>query len=604
MSDVCVACSIETLTRRWLASSALATIWHVDFEYREDANHHPVPVCMFAKEQRTGAEIFLRREQLLTLRQAPFGTGQNDLMVAYAANAELSCFLALGLPFPCNVLDVYVETSAAINGLDIEGLTTKRPNILEALEWFGLPSDYTKAEKDAMRDLILSHETYTEDQWRKIERYNRADGGDTLGLLPRLTPTLDLPHALHRGRYMAAVARMERTGLPIDTDSLDRLVSNWERLQLHYIARDDEFSLYEGTHFREARLRDLIAAKRWDWPLTPTGRLQTDAKTFGQQARRYPELRRTVHLRESIAELRIGKLINTIGRDGFARCPLLPFWTLTGRNQPASKDKVFLPSLPVWLRGLLRPPPGWTLVELDWDAQEIAIAAGRSGDPAMIADYRDGDPHWRFGVRAGLVSPNANKAEYRELRDKSFKPVTLGMLYGMSPYGIAAKTGRSLLWARDIHARHRRTYPVFHRWQGDVVAQAKFDRTISSAFGWPAAVTGATAHRSLMNFPIQASAADAMRIAAIAATEAGIVVCAPVHDAFWIMAPDDQVAGTIEAMREIMVQAGTAVTDGLPITVSVKAIVTSARNLGDSREPGDKGYEMWAEVRNLLDGGL
>ena len=42
--------------------------------------------------------------------------GPRDLMVAYAANAELSCFLALGWPFPCNVLDLYVETIAGING--------------------------------------------------------------------------------------------------------------------------------------------------------------------------------------------------------------------------------------------------------------------------------------------------------------------------------------------------------------------------------------------------------------------------------------------------------------------------------------------------------
>ena len=32
-------------------------IWHVDFEFRQDNNHLPVPVAMFAKEHRTGAEI-------------------------------------------------------------------------------------------------------------------------------------------------------------------------------------------------------------------------------------------------------------------------------------------------------------------------------------------------------------------------------------------------------------------------------------------------------------------------------------------------------------------------------------------------------------------
>jgi DNA polymerase I len=455
-----------------------------------------------------------------------------------------------------------------------------------------------------MRDLILDHEIYTEAQRRDIGRYNRSDVDATIALLPALLSTLDLPRALHRGRFMGAVARQEWLGLPLDTVYLDRLLANWEWLQRHYITQNDEYGLYDDISFCEQRMWDLIEIKRWDWPRTPTGKFELKNKTLGRQAKRYPELQRLVRLRENIAELRISKLANTVGRDGFSRCPLLPFWTRTGRNQPSAEDKFFLPSLTAWLRGLLRPSPGWALVELDWDAQEIGIMAGLSNDPAMMADYRTGDPYWAFGVRAGLVSPDVNKAEHQEFRNKILKPVMLGQNYGMTPYGIAAQTGRSLLWARDTYARHRRTYSTFHRWRDDVVAQAKFDRAIASPFGWPMAVIGTTKHRTLMNFVAQAGGADAMRIAAIAATEAKIAVCYSVHDAFWIMAPHSELAGTIEAMRDIMVQAGTAVSGGLPITASIAATVTSNQNLADTRKAGDKGYDMWAEVRDLLNGGL
>jgi hypothetical protein len=114
MSGVCADSPTEWRQR-------FDAIWHVDFEYWEDANHHPVPVCMYAYEQHTRTEIFLRREQLLTLKRAPFGGGPRDLMIAYAANAEASCFLALGWPYPCNVLDLYVETIASINGRTTSG---------------------------------------------------------------------------------------------------------------------------------------------------------------------------------------------------------------------------------------------------------------------------------------------------------------------------------------------------------------------------------------------------------------------------------------------------------------------------------------------------
>jgi DNA polymerase family A len=582
-------------------------IWHVDFEYRQDANHLPVPVCMHAYERHTGTEIAMRREQLLACRRAPFDTGPDSVIMAYAANAELSCFLAGSWPLPRNVIDVYVETIAGINGnLDVWP-ETRRPKLPEALELHGLTPAMSVEEKDRMRDVILGHTDYTEEQWRKIQVYNRVDTTETADLEEALAPSLDLPRALFRGRYSgAAVARMEAIGLPVDTVYLDCLLENWDRIKRHYIARDDVFGLYEDTSFREGRLCDLITARGWDWPLTEHGRPELRRKTLGQQAKRYPQLKPLVRLRDLIAELKISALANTVGADGFSRCPLLPFWTRTGRNQPSGRDKIFLPALPAWTHGLIKPPPGWGCAELDWDGQEIVIMAGRSGDPAMIEDYLSGDPHLRFGKRAGLVPADATKDTpgIREFRNKILKPVTLGQNYGMTPYGIAAKTDKSLPWARNIHARHRQIYPVFHRWLGDVVAQAKFDRVIYSPFGWPQAVIGSTTNRNQMNYLAQAGGADMMRIAAIAATEAGIKVCAPVHDAFWIMAPLDQLDAAIAHMKEIMIQASVAVTGGLPAGVTVEYVVRWPQCLGDVRKETAKGQAMWNEIRGLVQGGL
>jgi DNA polymerase-1 len=223
----------------------------------------------------------------------------------------------------------------------------------------------------------------------------------------------------------------------------------------------------------------------------------------------------------------------------------------------------------------------------------------------MIEDYLSGDPHLRFGKRAGLIPADATKDTpgIREFRSKVLKPVTLGQIYGMTPYGIAAKTDKSLPWARNIHARHHQIYPVLHRFLGDVVAQAKFDRVIYSPFGWPQAVTGDTTGRNLMNYMAQAGGADMMRIAAIAATEADIRVCAPVHDAFWIMAPLDELDAAIARMKEIMIQASVAVTGGLPAGVTVEYVVRWPQCLGDVRKPNDRGQATWNEIKDLLRGG-
>jgi hypothetical protein len=559
---------------------------------------------MYAYEQQTGTEIQLWENELRACRRPPFDISADSLFVAYAANAELSCFLALGWSFPKNVLDAYVETIAAINGNTAVWAQKKRPSLLEALELFGLAAGMDTQEKERMRRLILEHSDYTNEQQREIKDYNRQDVIETVQLLNVLAPAIDLPRALLRGRYMAAVARMEWQGLPIDQEYLGLLLAHWGQLQLYYIQRDDIFGLYDGTSFSEHRLQELISARGWYWPLTATGRPELKLKTLGKQAQRYPELKKLVKLRDMIAELRINQLANTIGADGCSRCPLLPFWTKTGRNQPSGWDKMFLPGLPAWLHGLITPPPGWAIAELDWDGQEVGLMAAQSGDPTMIEDYASGDPHLSFGRRVKLLPPDATKDTHREERDKICKPVVLGQNYGMTPYGIAAKTGKLLLWARGIHTLHRLTYRVFHRWLADIVAQAKFDGMISSPFGWPQAVIANTKNRSLINFPAQAGGADMMRLAAIAATEAGIAVCAPVHDAFWVMAPLSEIEGTITSMKRIMIRASELVTGGLPIGVSVETLVRAPHCLGDVRKPQDKGQPMWCEVKGLVTNGL
>jgi DNA polymerase I len=173
----------------------------------------------------------------------------------------------------------------------------------------------------------------------------------------------------------------------------------------------------------------------------------------------------------------------------------------------------------------------------------------------------------------------------------------------MSKYGAAAATGKSQLWAADILARHRQAYSVFAAWQQNMAAQALFDERIVSALGWPMAVHAGTSRRTLFNYPVQATAADMMRLAAIAAHEARVHVCAPVHDAFWVAAPLNELDQTIATMTEIMLRASRA-TIGLTIPVELATTVRWPQCLGDSRKADAKGQTMWLEVQQLIRTGV
>lgn len=576
-------------------------IWGWDVEWHPNANHRCDPVTLFAKEMRTGREVRLTRRDLLSATRLPFGYDPDTLVESYSAVAELGLCTDLGLPLPRNVMCTYAETSVEINGLEIDGLTQKRPSLLEACDLHLIPH-MNKKHKDEMRDLIISKhpDEYTDEEWRRIEEYNADDVLTDIALFAAEAPTIDVPAALFRGRYSKAVAAWEARGVTVDVDHVQVLRDNWPDLRMHYIRRDDHLHLYDDEgHFHEDRLAALIEAREWCWPRTPTGKPEMQAKTLGKMVRRYPELQSLQRLRDQIAELRLGAFLNTIAEDGASRCPIMPFWTRTGRNQPQGFGLAFLLSLPAWTHGLIKPREGWGIACIDWIAQEVGIGAGLSGDPALIEDYMSGDPHLRLAIRSGLAPEWATKTTHRAQRD-AVKPVSLGMPYGMSKYGVAAQTGKSLLWATEVLASYRHTYRTFIKWQQDVVAQALFDRRIVSPLGFPMAVHAETPKRTLMNYMHQAGGADMMRLAGIGAQEAGIHVIAPAHDAFWITAPERELDDAVATMSRIMVRAGAAITGGLDIPVEVSATVRSPQCLGDVRRDEDKGQLMWKEVKELV----
>jgi hypothetical protein len=586
--------------------AAFDCLWHIDFEYRQNSKLLPIPVSLYAINQRTGEEIFCDRNELLALRRPPFGIGARDLIIAYAANAEMQCFLQLGWPMPAHILDLYLETSALTNGDNEKWPHRKwRPGLLEALAIFDLQG-IDAGEKEEMRNLILNNENYTPEQWLLIRNYNRSDDIATSALLDAVIDRLDMPRALHRGRYQKAVAIMETLGLPTGTASIAEIFDNWIPLQLDFILRYDVGEFYNGSHFVERRLFDLVIQRGWEthWPLTPTLEFKTDNETLSRMAALHPELTALAKLRGQLNSFRMPQLVSSIGSDGYARCPLKPFATWTSRNQPSGRDRIFIPALPQWLHGVIKPPLGWACAEIDWATQEVAIMAALSGDPNMIADYLRGDCHSEFAIRAGLIT-DETESEYRTIiRNKQAKPVVLGSNYGMTPYGIQRKTKRSWAWSKHIHRQHREIYPVFHAWLDDVVTEARFGQHIESVFGWPSFVSRDISMRSLMNFPAQSGGADMMRHAAIMATEAGLAINCPVHDSFRLMAPIEDLPRTLRDMEEIMRVAGAAVTGSFEVPAEVKSTVIYPQHQGDVFKPDkDRGHATWTEVRSRLASG-
>jgi len=245
------------------------------------------------------------------------------------------------------------------------------------------------------------------------------------------------------------------------------------------------------------------------------------------------------------------------------------------------------------MRGLIRPPPGYGLAYIDFSGQEVGIAAALSGDERMVDAYASGDPYLAFARLARLAPADATAERHPVAREQA-KQVMLAVNYGMGERSLAKRLGVTQVEARELLRLHRLAFPRFWRWIDDVVTAAMLSGEIQTVFGWKLRVGHDPNPRSLMNFPMQANGAEMLRVAGIAAAEAGIEVCAPVHDAFLIAAPLDRLDEDVARMREIMTKAGNVVTGGLDIRTEAKVVRWPDRFMPDG------GQEMWDRVTRLL----
>jgi DNA polymerase I-like protein with 3'-5' exonuclease and polymerase domains len=244
---------------------------------------------------------------------------------------------------------------------------------------------------------------------------------------------------------------------------------------------------------------------------------------------------------------------------------------------------------------LIRPEPGRAVAYVDWSQQEFGVAAALSGDSAMMDAYRSGDPYLEFAKQARAVPPDATKKSHAAVRDQ-FKVCALAVQYGMGSKSLAQSVGQGEAYARELLRLHRATYPRFWQWSQAAVDHAMLRGWLQTVFGWRVQVGPDANPRSLANFPMQANGAEMLRLACCLATERGITVCAPIHDALLIEAADDQIEGTVEATQAAMREASAIVLDGFALRTDVK-IVRYPDRYADSR-----GERLWSTIMGLLGG--
>ena len=118
---------------------------------------------------------------------------------------------------------------------------------------------------------------------------------------------------------------------------------------------------------------------------------------------------------------------------------------------------------------------------------------------------------------------------------------------------------------------------------------------IWTVFGWNLHAGSSINPRSLLNFPMQANGAEMLRLACCLATEQGVCVCAPIHDAILVEAPLETLSDATEKAQACMAEASRVVLDDFELRSGATLICHP------DRFEDERGLEMWSKVQGILE---
>jgi len=462
-----------------------------------------------------------------------------------------------------------------------------------------------------MRERIMKGWPFTAEEREQILTYCAEDVEMLIRLLIKLLPHIDLPLALHRGESVAALARSEHIGVPLDMEIFPELADKktWREIRDSMVPLVDTHGVYVCDkvgewHWNNARFEEVLTCEGINWPRKEdTGKLDLRRKTFESMAKAYPQIEPLRQLRYIRDKLRTIKL--SVGHDGRNRTVLWPFSSKTSRTQPKAKHWIFSPS--VWLRFLIKPEPGRALAYVDYSSMEFGGAGALSdkhipgSNNPMLGLYEGGDPYLDFGKTIGLIPPDAiRKTPGVEVIRDRLKVLCLGTQYGMQRSTLATRLGVSEIEAHEMLQLHRGLFSQYWAWSEDWLHHSLTSGMMRTVYGWQCATGIAEfSGRSIRNWPIQSTCADIFRLAYVWGTRHGLTLIAPVHDAVLLEAPEDRIEADVALMQEIMRRASRVIlnptADG---TFELRTAFKIIRYPDRFTDP--RGTELWETVLRLL----
>lgn len=381
----------------------------------------------------------------------------------------------------------------------------------------------------------------------------------------------------------AVLARMERTGIRVDTQQLEtfgqELTGEIRRLEQEiYNLAGETFNINSPQ-----QLGHILFEKLGLPPVkkTKTG-FSTDAETLEELRVSHPMVEYVLDYRQlsKLMSTYVNGLLAQI-RDGKIHTTFQQTVTATGR---LSSTEPNLQNIPIrleqgrLLRKVFQPTQkDWVLLSADYSQIELRILAHYSQDELLCESFALGqDVHTRtasevFGVPMDQVTSDMRR---------NAKAVNFGLVYGLTDFGLSRDLGIPRREAKFYIEQYFSRYAGVKRYLAEVVIQAKEQGEVRTLLNrlrripelrHPNRVQRQFGERIAMNTPIQGTAADIMKLAMLGVAQAlepfQADVLLQVHDELVLQVAPADLEQVARIVREEMESAFTL---SVPLTVDCK----------------------------------
>jgi DNA polymerase I len=415
----------------------------------------------------------------------------------------------------------------------------------------------------------------------KAAQYAAEDADVTLCMHKELWSKLESIPALRRlyeeleQPLVPVLQRMEHRGVLVDRELL-RTQSREIAVQLQTLLGQAHKEAGVEFNIESPKQLQQILFEKLQLPVTrktPTGQPSTAEDVLEELAHSYA-LPRIVLDYRALAKLKstyTDKLPEQINeRTGRIHTSYHQAVAQTGRLSSADPN---LQNIPIRrpegrrIRKAFVAPPGHVLMAADYSQIELRIMAHLSADEGLLAAFaEDRDVHQATAAEVFEVPLAQVSADQRRLA----KTINFGLIYGMSPFGLARQLGIDRGSAQRYVERYFQRYPGVRRFMDETRLRARETGYVETVYGRRLYLpdirsgnkqTQQYAERSAINAPMQGTAADIIKRAMIAVDswctreDVPARLIMQVHDELVLEVRADATEAVAAGVREHMVNA-------------------------------------------------